>query len=303
MKFLFFTLPFLIPLLGISQSSLSKDKWPIRYVRPNGYCEKIEFYDTLSNRLIKSVNLVDNDPYNKFPYKIIKHSSNYLNYYELPDSVRSKTDYWVTKNHLQTKTKNVTPGFVTSTIGYSNDPSGGGYAAVAYNLVTYNTENITVGIHSTYLIFNSKGDVIRTFEHLPSGAAGYVEISKDGKYLLISSKTLVDSSQEIGKPMIEIYDINDKKKVYSEIIPEADDMLFPQIVNHNMFKIDVNLFENGDIIKVFDIINNIKYEKRYTQKEFQSLIRIESNGILFKGENGHSYFDKFTDYPKQTLIK
>jgi len=287
---------------------IPKTKSEIKPIYPTGYTEKIEFYDTTTNTLIRTFEINQENPYNQFPFKIIETSAKKINYYKLPDSVRTKDYFKAVRSKNKGGVSNPgKPAYVTSHVYCSSITPQSKFVVVSYSLLVYNNNRNLISIYTTYKSINHLGEVVETLEHLPVESICYAEISGNGKYLFTSSSSGNKLEEDVGKSprvsKIEIYDMGRKTKIYTEKIPGTDEPPFPMVVNENMFKIYIDLKADGKTVKIYDIENGWIYEKKYSKKQFQNLIRGESSGLRFAADNQKEILEEYVNFPKRNLVR
>jgi len=282
------------------------EKRPIRFYMPNGQHLRVDFYDTLANKLITSFDILQNNPYNNFPFEVRRKDAYGYAFYKIPtEEAENRRKYWLSERYLPKYDSLLKPVFLTSnhTVYDGQDRD---YAVVGYRMLTFGEVGLPIGFHSTYYVFNSKGEIISTFEHISEGASAYVAVSNDGRYLFVSSddvQEFPDDEAELGKPMYEIYEVATKKKLFESLIPGAEESVYPKAVFKNMFLFGVNLNEEGKTYSVVDIENKMIYQKHYDYDQYKKLYQVDKEGIFFKGVDGKIFLEKYLDFEKQNLVK
>jgi len=282
-------------LYGQSQSAQSKKNQPIRFYMPKGYWERIDFYDTLSGTLLCSFDVMKSNPYNNFPYKVVKQGPRGVSYYEILDSAKSNLRYWVGTDRTDNASSDVVPYYVTNDFTSSGFPSGARYLAVAYRMFTYNGKDSLIATHSTYYILSPDGNIISTFNHVIEKTRPiYVVISYSGKYMCITRSNHVKFGA-LRKTEVEIYDTKTLKSLYKTIIQETDEEMSPLPVDENSFMCDVYLHEKGELLRVFDVEKRVVYEKLYSRDDYDHNIKkVGRYGIVLK--TNETVMEKYTEF-------
>lgn len=288
-----------------AQTTQSKKNLPIRFYMPKGYWERIDFYDTLSGTLLRSFDVIKSNPYNNFPYKVVKQGPRGVSYYEIPDSARNRLAYWISPEWAKEasadhapRSADHTPYYVTSEFTSTGFQSGYKSVGIVYQMFTYNRKDSLLAIHSTYCILDSVGNV-SNFGHLPEKTRPiYISISYSGRYVSIIRANYVKMG-ELQESKIGIYDTKAMRTLFETSMAESDEVISVIPVGENNFLYKTYLHEKGELFTIINVQNNTLYQKIYSRQEYDNNIkRVDRYGVTLKNSG---IIEKYTDFPNKKI--
>jgi hypothetical protein len=279
------------------------EKSPIRDRMEAGTTVALEFYDTTTNTLISSFDIKSNSPYINFSYeKAFTDGQGYPCYIISEKDREQKRAYWLYNDQVS-DTSLVPARLRTSSTSYCAKE--GDYAAVGYFLYTYDVKGLFLSFHATYHVFDNRGKIIQTFLHVEQGYPGLVSVTDDGKYMVVSSAEKTkpfspDVEKSLGRSLVEMFQVEDQKKVYSTFVPEYQNAPYPLIVNRDMLLVQYEKYENEEglltTFHIIDIKNNIIYERTYNKAKMKTLHMIARHGVYFNGLNNSIDYELYSSF-------
>lgn len=297
----YFIILLFLPSWGSAQAQTSGKarNEAIRYYNPTGRTERIDFYDTLSGNLIRSINIEENNPYRNTSYKVLQKPYWAVDFYELPDSAKYNIDYWASD---YSKSKNIDsgsrPSYIRTIHTISSATYAQNYIVLGYHLWTYSQLDSLLATHSTYYIYNNKGELYKALEHIPINFnPKYVAISDDGNLICVSG----EEYGKDGPQLIRVYEVHNQKYMFSYIFPEVSNQILPVPVYKNMFLIQLESSVNETTFNIFDIANKYIYVKKYDNVFLYNGSRITENGLILKRPDSTFHLEMYTNFPKQKI--
>ncbi len=268
------------PLIG--QDLKNNFKANFIYYDNQRYIEEIEFIDNEKGEIIKSFNIVENNPYQNLNYPIIRQSKQGYNVYEI-DNVQVKEIDLNEPSFVHRR--NISDSFLIEggaiksyhVLNYTDTS----YIVLKYHVNLYMGECL-VGVSNTIYIFKNNGDLIKKFNQFNTQCIRPT-ITQNGMYFAYGYGGNVDEGfgyfDEVG---YIIYDIQNEvnmvekktKKRYHEAIP---------VIDGNLIRICQHTYDTTHYV-VFDFNKRLKYEKSYPLNCLGFFIDVNNDGFVFELE-------------------
>lgn len=251
------------------------------------YRTKIAFYDSLSKQPIKTIDLVEMNPFGKFREKVANIWDDFSTpVYEL-DTTRVidmiDSIELVSKNHHY-KTPKLTPFRLMSL--YFVSTQGRNFVAVLYELATFNKSGRNISSHSTILIFDRKGKLVKKTPVWDVNGDRPV-ISDDGRFVLFKCGGPYGWEQAGYVPnQLRVYD-TERNVMYIDTevdIGGTTDLIQGKYFNTSIFYGD----RTSDVI-IYDLYEKIKYKRRFSFEEMPFLHSVDREGFKFAKPSGEIY--------------
>jgi len=273
----------------IGKLAIAKDSFPFQYIRTvkerNHARSKIEFFDSLTNQRVKTVDVAEWNPFGKFREKVVE----YWDYYGTPiyeldtsrviemiDSIEP-----VSKRHHY-DTPNLTPFRLMSQ--YVISTQGRNYIAVLYELSTLNKGGRNISSHSTIFIFDRKGNLVRQTP-LWDVNGGRPTITDDGRFVMFQTGGPHGWEQAGYVPdHLRVYDTHtDMTYIDGEMTFEPT-----ELIDGKLFLTAMSA-EGGRKIIFYDFYNLTKYKKTFPLDELPKQHSVSSKGFMFTNAIGEPY--------------
>ena len=278
----------------------------IRVVKENNHARsKIEFYDSLTNQLIKTIDAIKINPFGGFREKVVQLRERYgTPIYELDttkliwsiDSIElvSKTNHYANND--------LTPFLLFSRYLISNQ--GRNYVAILYELTTLNKSGHNISSHSTILIFDRNGKLVKQTP-LWDVNGGRPVISDDGRFVLFQSGGPYEGddggSEAYLRDALRVYDTQTNLLYVDDDVDmeKGADLIDGKYFNKAIFHGD----RTRDVI-VYDFYNKIKYKRKFSFEEMSFYHSASFQGFLFTKPSGDIYlkYSLENDFLKSKIV-
>jgi len=232
--------------------------------------KRVEFIDE-NNSVIKSIDLVEDNPYNKLNYEIDRTNEAGHNYYKsIPFD-----DLFPDKSFFDSdKIKGINSVYAYPIVNIDSHLEN--YVIVIYKLATRIGELFT-GSVTTIEIYNSMGEKVKEYNNRAD--MGNVRLTENGKYLAyLTGNDMGD--QGVGKEELNVKIINvDDDKLILERYPISGFELKGAYPLNNLFIVTMKNYKLNT--KRYEVIN---FEKRKTYSI--ELTRSERNKLKEKTDEG-----------------
>jgi hypothetical protein len=248
--------------------------------RSGGRVEKIDFLDTVTNKILNSVSVIELNPYYALSQKCkaVKDSNTIFTRYIYPKNHTEGKDVWDGKS-ISDK-----PAY------FVMDRAGGGsgfpttYLAFGYYKKIYNASDSLLAIVRSHYIFNTRGEMVQAFENIVSrNRPMFTMVSKNGQYMCVSSIS-TDGSDVY---FLDFYDIASKKHLDRIEMPFVNHEVLPNPVLDNKFLVALTFDGDSVWYQVYDVENKTMQEERFHPDDY---VRWDREGIKIV------YPDKTTAY-------
>lgn len=260
----------------------------IRIVKvPNHARSKVEFYDSVSNQLVKTIDAVELNPFGRFDAKI----SGRLEYegtpiYELDTmkQIRYLNSIELVSENNHFAASKLQPFNLLSF--YTVSLQGRNYVAILYELATLNKAGRNISSHSTILIFDREGNFVKQSPIWDINGDRPV-ISDDGWFVLFKSGGPYGWEQQGYLPnRLIVYDTKHNTRFIDSDVDLgcSTDLIAGKYFNTSIFNSD----RITDVI-IYDFYENNKYKRKLSFEEMPSIHSVNSQGFLFSKSSGEVY--------------
>lgn len=249
---------------GLAQESIPKyiePFVPYKVSRPEtgGARRIVEWRDSLSGRLLKRIDLLDLNPYRHLKGKIVSKDDDFdTPVIEFSPGQAETTGLQLVSPRYSCNVKDKTPHRLLTRYLTSQK---GKYLAVVYELITFNKSRENISTHSTILIFDAKGNNIKTLKHWDINCYDQL-VSNDGRFFLykLGGPDGWDRGGGYIPEGLEVYDLNRDSIIYKSPVNIST---VPNLGGDSFFFINNNNSYTYHEYNIFDFGNGIVYQKRF----------------------------------------
>lgn len=262
---------------------------------------KIIFKDSISEKIIKTIEISRINPFNKFHYKIVGKNQDENFIYKISGKDVKKLFPESSRSNYSDERRNVilNQPFYYGSSNYAVDKESRNYSVVYFTFFVEDDLDYPLGVLGSIIVFNDSGIQIykNTFQNL--NVKG-IALTENAKYL--SFIYGVEDEKGILLPSgYQIINLKTKSVIFEKHHPNIGH----PIVNHNLL---INGFqaynENIELIyEVFDSDKGVVYTKGYSNDNLRDLEKILDNGILFSDKKGNNWIDYFEQNFTKEIIK
>lgn len=258
--------------------------------------KKVEFIDKY-DRVIKSINLIEENPYNKLNYDIDRTDKAGHNYYK---SI-SYDDLFPDKSIFNSdKIEGINSVYAYPIVNVDSHLEN--YVIIIYTLATRIGEIFTGSI-TTIELYDSKGEKLKEINNITSGV-GTVKITENGKYLAyLCGNDMGDQGVYKKKIGVRIFDLNNDSLILDRNAKKGFELLCPGPLN-NMLVITMKDYKS-DIIR-HEIINFEKrkiYSIELTRNERNKLKERTNESYIFGLTSRINESEKILKYEKDFEVE
>lgn len=275
-----------------SNGVLSSNQIKYVYNTYRTFIERIDFYDTESDILVSSFNVFSNSPYEKLDFFSDKKNDQGGKMYLASENTEFNSALFK-KNEPPYFTQNLAPIRVESYAyihtNAKKNPS------VIYALVTFNSRGQPISWKSSIYVLDNNGIVKIIFPDLDIDARESV-VTDNGKLLAFAyGGSVADDMDYLFTAGFQVFDL-DKGTIIEDYHAEEVTIYSPIVIENKLF-IESSIGYNPESVfyyKVYDSVDRIKWTKKFTYEERNSLFEILDNGLKFKmrGEDKIVLFEK-----------
>lgn len=271
----------LIITLFSAGAQCSEDNSPYQLVNYSNTSEKyvaINFIDTVTQQVIVSFDLVENNPFNKLNYDVINRDNKKDQniHYNLENIILKNIDLPTGKPVLKEK---IADSISRQGLqGWSNYQAtiAGKLLVVKYTFYI-NWGEIVLGRSDAVYIFNDKGNVLHKLEGFDTNVREWA-LSDNGRYFSYAFGGVLDESltsfSDVG---YKILDLHEDKIVYEENFGDT----FNEVRTGTVGNIFVITGYSLDCLYIFiDFSKNKKYSRIFSKKEIGLWKNVEEEGLL-----------------------
>lgn len=276
-----------------------------------GFPKKINYFDN-AGKPLNSFDILENNPYNKLEYPILKKDKYGLVIYDMTKVSKSQAAKALSPKYFDQKSSfkksysdSNTPKLTSlkSRVVYSGEFRDDSFRIVSYSLMAYSNHEHPISFKSNVFILNNKGTIIA---NLPDNdtETNMPRITNDGKYILFTyGGELTCSDHKLMPYSFKIIDVNNREILWDEPFEKIDTSQqvkyrqsshYPTFTEDNLIVIVSTTYSEGKEIYMYRVYNPL--EKAVYLKEANTYIRpseIKKDGFHLKDGTFYSYKTDF----------
>ncbi len=264
------------------------------------YRQKIAFYDSISQQLIRTVDITGINPFGKFREKIVGIWDDYSTpIYELDTThvIETIDSIELVSKNNRYNTGRLNPFQLMSL--YFVSTQGNNYVAVMYELATFNKSGRNISSHSTILILDKKGNFVRQTPVWDVNG-GRPTISDDGRFVLFKTGGPHGWEQAGYVPdHLRVYDTHtDMTYIDQEMSFEPT-----ELIDGKLFLTAMSA-DGGRNIIFYDFYTLTKYKKTFPLDELPKQHSVNAKGFMFTNSIGEPYlkYSLENDFVKSKIV-
>lgn len=299
--------------LNLSVLFAQKPRFSVENDKKTNFPIKINYFDS-TGRLLNSFNIIENNPYNKLEYPILKKDKYGLIIYDMTKVSKSEAVKALSPKYIEQKSSFKksdsdlnTPSLTSlkSRVVYSGEFRDDSFRIVSYSLMAYEHDEYPISFKSNIFVLNNKGNIIANLPDINT-ETNLPKITNDGGYIVFTyGGELTCSNDELQPHSFKILDVKTKEILWDEPFTKIDTSLkikyeqgsdYPTCIEDNLIVMVSSTYSDGKEIYLYKIYNPV--ERVVYLRESENFIRtyeIKKDGFHLK--NGTFYSFK-TDFIK-----
>lgn len=238
-----------------------------------GVRNQIEFWDSLTNNKIKTINLIEFNPFKNISGKIIGIHPDF----ETP--IYAYIDTLSRGKYIQEKKIGVDsmPNMQTAFVRFTSTQNSQSHVAVVYSKITNYNEHKVKDVLSQIKVFDKKGNVLYETSDIHTDCYAPV-ITSNGRYVLAKTGEDWGEGYVSNAPQgFIICDMKDEKIIYQS---SKGNYLGAFVIGDKLLAI-ADMFNKGFVeYLIFDCDANALFTKRLDYETSSNIVEMDLNGIL-----------------------
>ncbi|MEO6760311.1 MAG: hypothetical protein ABIO24_12710 [Saprospiraceae bacterium] len=262
------TIVFIILIVGLNGTCWSQGSSntiePVVFpgVKKWGHPTSIQFYDTISGKLTKTVDFSAENPY-KLPYKLVDTSRDTTGWqFEITEGASIDTNYLFSSEYTICRNSDRLPKYIDVTVKLADQQ--GDFVVLAYQMVTMDRYQAAIGGRTTVYIMDTKGNLLQEFKDLPHDFSS-MAINSTGEYLMVCFAGPYNCSDyKYKRQGARIFETSSKNEVYRSTVFDGNGVAQ---VDNGLFEIRNTIENRGERYMFFDPANRKIYVQEFSDQE------------------------------------